>query len=65
MQDIMDNPKYIQWLYDLAKDCKCCPDCSEQPCEGLMAGGLCDEMCMCDDDFYGDDSPYNEYESDE
>ena len=38
-----------QWLDELAKECHCCERCNgSAPCEGLMAGGFCDEMCLCD-----------------
>lgn len=50
-EDIYDpeNPKYKRWLEECAKDCHCCPICWDFPCDGVMAGGLCDDMCICDD----------------
>jgi hypothetical protein len=30
-----------------AKDCRCCPSCGSVPCDGLLAGGMCDETCRC------------------
>ena len=33
----------------MAKDCRCCPECQNAPCDGVCAGGMCDEMCWCDD----------------
>lgn len=34
----------------LAKECRCCSDCWSLPCEGCAAGGVCDQICNCDDD---------------
>jgi hypothetical protein len=30
-----------------AKDCRCCPSCGPVPCDGLLAGGLRDQVCRC------------------
>jgi len=31
------------------KACGCCPECSPYPCDGVMAGGMCDHLdCECD-----------------
>lgn len=33
------------------KHCKCCPNCSDHPCDGVSAGGMCDDIeCICDND---------------
>ena len=42
------SPEEQEWLNKLAKECNCCEQCCGKPCEGLMAGGFCDEMCLCD-----------------
>jgi hypothetical protein len=39
-----------EFYEEMAKDCRCCPDCSSPPCDGVCAGGMCDEWCHCDDD---------------
>lgn len=45
-----------QWLAGLAKTCACCPRCWDVPCPGCTQGGICDDMCRCDDgDGRGDD----------
>lgn len=47
-------------IESLAKDCRCC-DCAVchpggVPCDGLLAGGMCDEAtCRCDDEEECDD----------
>jgi len=44
------------------KQCNCCPICNQQiPCDGVRAGGLCDDMCGCDswDEL---DDPENTYD---
>lgn len=64
-EDPFDSPEYQEFVNDLASECKCgCAECGNSPCDGLLAGGLCDGMgCTCneyeDDDFYinGDDEP--------
>ncbi len=31
--------------------CNCCPECYQQiPCHGVLAGGLCDDICDCDEE---------------
>lgn len=37
-----------EWI----RQCSCCPICHTDwiPCGGVMAGGLCDMHCDCDDD---------------
>jgi|GEM_PF-4398732 hypothetical protein len=50
--DPSEDPKYQAWLEELAKECKCWPDC---PCGGLMAGGLCDELDLRDDEETADE----------
>jgi hypothetical protein len=52
----MDTPteeeyesEYYEWMNEIAKDCNCCPHCSDFPCAGVQAGGLCDNVpCTCD-----------------
>lgn len=45
-----------EFFIEMAKDCRCCPDCAQVPCPGVCAGGLCDGYCRCDDERdYGDD----------
>ena len=34
-----------EWL----KQCTCCPVCQQKPCDGVMAGGMCDDLCDCDE----------------
>ena len=41
-----------EWM----KECVCCPICWHCPCDGVMAGGMCDHMpCECDDDHQEED----------
>ena len=48
MEDEIPQSVINEW----AKYCTCCPQCSQQiPCDGVMAGGMCDSLCDCDDDF--------------
>ena len=62
--DLHGDPEYTAWLAQCASECTCCPECSPtHPCEGAMAGGVCDwHTCTChdepdnyDDDLYGPD----------
>jgi len=44
-----ETPTFVvaEWL----NQCTCCPACGQQrPCCGVMAGGLCDDLCECDED---------------
>ncbi len=38
----------------MARHCRCCTDCSNPPCDGVCAGGMCDEQCHCDDSSWFD-----------
>lgn len=49
-QKSTDEAGFQSFVDELAQDCKCCPDCQEIPCDGLLAGGPCDnDHCKCDD----------------
>jgi hypothetical protein len=37
------------------KHCDCCQCCQNPPCDGVMAGGMCDEQRCAHDDADGDD----------
>ena len=45
-----------QW----AKSCSCCSQCSTVPCDSVCAGGVCDDLCDCDEDSqsYEDNEDY-------
>lgn len=44
-------PQYVMNRWKRA--CSCCPECNPHPCDGVKAGGMCDQMpCMCCDDDY-------------
>lgn len=48
--DPMMPPQAV--LDNMATHCRCCRTCASAPCDGVMAGGMCDEArCSCDDDF--------------
>jgi len=61
---LYEGLEYQKWLDEMEKDCTCCPICSEVPCDGVCAGGFCDEMCTCneeyDDQLYYDEHDYGE-----
>jgi hypothetical protein len=42
---------YEAFIQDCIKYCRCCPECGGFgiPCDGTMAGGFCDTMCICPD----------------
>lgn len=42
-----DDPEYQKMVEELAKQCTCQPQ-HLRPCDGLMAGGLCDELDLRD-----------------
>lgn len=39
---------YERFVDDRKQFCDCCPECSDWPCAGVLAGGICDSMCHCD-----------------
>lgn len=43
--DIADDPEYQQFVQEQAKHCRC----SHGPCDGVLAGGPCDEMDLSED----------------
>jgi hypothetical protein len=46
------------------KACSCCPMCSASPCDGVAAGGPCDDTdCDCNHGY--DDPEQDEFEDDE
>lgn len=58
MEPCQDDPEYTEFVRGMAKHCNCCPDCSSVPCDGVLAGGLCDESCVCEDQYYEYDENY-------
>jgi hypothetical protein len=48
--DPFDDPSYQEFIAEGIRLCRCCSDCAQVPCAGILAGGLCDGMCHCDDD---------------
>lgn len=48
-EEITNDPSYQKFIEDAAKQCKCIP-VSMRPCDGLLAGGLCDELNMSERD---------------
>lgn len=40
-----DDPDYAIWVEKLAEQCTCTPH-SDRPCDGLLAGGMCDDLHM-------------------
>ena len=52
----IEDPSYQAHIEDAARACSCCRECSEHPCPGCLAGGVCDEAsCSCHDDDEDDD----------
>lgn len=43
MSEPQDDPEYQKMVDELALKCTCQPD-SARPCDGLLAGGLCDDI---------------------
>ncbi len=52
--DFRDDPEYQAFVDSQAKHCHCSRDC---PCDGVLAGGFCDDMT--------DDHDYDEWDEDE
>jgi hypothetical protein len=43
--NVTDDPSYQELVAELAKECTCTP-VGNRPCDGLLAGGLCDDLHM-------------------
>lgn len=55
-----DDASYEEFLAGCAMHCRCCCECWQVPCDGCVAGGICDEVCRCDDDDIYDDDDHHE-----
>ena len=47
--DMTDDPAYHAWIESMAKHCRCSHNC---PCDGVLAGGPCDDIQEHDNDDY-------------
>ena len=48
MTEEYDVPRKVMDMWE--NECDCCHICGqERPCGGVQAGGMCDQMCDCDD----------------
>lgn len=54
-----DDPEYDKFVASLVPHCRCAND---RPCDGVLAGGLCDDI---QDDRHPDDSPLDEEDRNE
>lgn len=45
IEDEVPTDTVKEWI----SQCSCCPECSQVPCDGVMAGGFCDDLCECVD----------------
>ncbi len=45
-QDFTTTPEYAAWMEGMARHCRCYRDC---PCDGVLAGGLCDGLTEDDE----------------
>ena len=43
------DAEYEKFVEECAKECTCCPDCWDVPCDGCLSGGICDNICFCND----------------
>lgn len=39
--DMTEDPAYHAWVESMAIHCRCSHDC---PCDGVLAGGICDDI---------------------
>lgn len=56
VDDEQDERGRAAWIAEMSKHCRCCALCGQNPpCDGVLAGGLCDDVCSCDDRYDGPD----------
>jgi hypothetical protein len=56
-----DDESYHAHIRAAALACHCCPVCCSPPCDGCLAGGVCDDAaCRCDelDEYRRDEDPH-------
>ncbi|SEQ48039.1 hypothetical protein SAMN03080615_01616 [Amphritea atlantica] len=53
MTDQFEIPESV--INEWRQQCTCCAICHDTPCDGVMAGDICDDACSCDDEYYLDD----------
>lgn len=51
--DFTQTPEYQAWVEGMAVHCRCS---SDRPCDGVLAGGLCDDIQDRDELFDYDES---------
>ena len=51
-EDPFASASYARFVSSMRKYCHCCSQCAQTPCDGVLAGGMCDEWCTCDDTGY-------------
>lgn len=56
MSENIRDKSYKEYFEQCALDCDCCPHCWEVPCGSCLAGGICDNICRCEEDEY---EPYS------
>lgn len=52
----MPPPEFFK---EMAKHCRCCPECELRPCETACAGGVCLGDCRCDERDDDEDDGYD------
>ena len=55
--DPYESEQYAKFVESMASSCRCTPD-FHRPCDGVLAGGLCDNI-------HWEDESHYDYEDDE
>ena len=56
-EEALERASWSAHVEAAAMACRCCPECREPPCDGALAGGICDQgSCRCDDTGNGSDA---------
>ena len=58
--DPTEDEEYQRFVESMAEHCRCTPEFM-RPCDGLLAGGLCDDLHF-EEDGEDDDSPEERYD---
>lgn len=58
LESPFDDPAHQKLVQEMATQCKCTPH-SSRPCDGLLAGGMCDDLHLDEGPAWLEDREFN------